>query len=502
VAGESDVMTCPACETKHTKPQDEVIKQRLENYAEVSRQRAAITKTWKAGLMLQRIRSLESSSDMGIAAADQKLLSINNAFTTGDASAGELTDVVAHLDGLDAARLQRISDATSLKAKLEKELPPSLFTLTEQVEAAAIVQTSLAEIKKLDTELESLTRTIALKERWTKFVTYVEDTFSTAEVALSTAKTISFESRYRQIYEKITANPSILPVLRKSKGSQDLNLRLEKFYTLSDVSATTLLPESYRNALAISIYLTAAIQSSKASRFIVLDDVTSSFDAGHQFNLMQVLQTEGASPQCPQGLQIIVLSHDGLLEKFFDKMGEEVGWNHYRLDGLPPCGNVLTTRQDSQRIRKDAEKFLNAGQSAQAKPLIRQYLEYSLLRIIRKLDIRAPLDFIIRDENKMVKACFDIINKDIDMHQRANGLILTAKQVSDWQTVCVPQIMGNFVSHYATSVGASISVHVYLSVLTAIDNAVSCFSYSCSCEGAPKNVFYRNLSHKQKGCSC
>src|SRR5262249_36153281 len=156
----------------------------------------------------------------------------NNAFTTGDASAIELADVVAHLENLDAVRLQKISDATSLKAKLEKELPPSLVALTEQVEAAATVQTSLAEIKKLDTELASLTRTIALKERWTKFVTYVEDTFSVAEVALSTAKTISFESRYRQIYEKITANPSILPVLRKSKGSQELNLRLEKFYTL------------------------------------------------------------------------------------------------------------------------------------------------------------------------------------------------------------------------------------------------------------------------------
>jgi recombinational DNA repair ATPase RecF len=502
LAGESDVMSCPACEAKHADAQDEAVKRRLEKYADVSRERAAISKTWTTGLTLQRLRSLESSPDMGIAAADQKYFCFNNLFTTGDALAGELANVSAHLDSLDAARLQKISEATALKSKLENELPPSLVALTEQTEAAATIQTSLTEIQKLEGELVSLTRAIALKRRWTKFVASVEESFSTAEVALSTAKTIAFESRYRQIYDKITANPSILPVLRKAKGSQDLHLRLEKFFTLSDVSATTLLPESYRNALAISIYLTAALQSGKASRFIVLDDVTSSFDAGHQFNLMQVLQKEAASTQNPQGLQFLVLSHDGLLEKFFDKMGEEVGWNHYRLDGLPPCGNVLTTRQDSQRIKKDAEKFINAGQSAQAKPLIRQYLEYSLLRIIRKLDIRAPLDFIIRDENKMAQACFDIIDKDIDMHQKANCLIMTPKQVNDWQNVCVPQIMGNFVSHYATSVGASISPLVYLSVLTTIDNAVSCFTYTCSCDGAPRNVFYRSLSQKQKGCSC
>jgi len=43
-AEESDVMQFPACETTHVEPQDEAVKQRLEKYAEVSRQRTRFPK--------------------------------------------------------------------------------------------------------------------------------------------------------------------------------------------------------------------------------------------------------------------------------------------------------------------------------------------------------------------------------------------------------------------------------------------------------------------------
>jgi len=69
---------------------------------------------------LQRLRSLESSSDMGVAGSEQELLVFNNAFSTGDVSAQELQRVIAHLDNLDAARVQKLADAGVLKSKLEK----------------------------------------------------------------------------------------------------------------------------------------------------------------------------------------------------------------------------------------------------------------------------------------------------------------------------------------------------------------------------------------------
>ena len=56
---------------------------------------------------------------------------------------------------------------------------------------------------------------------------------------------------------------------------------------------------------------------------MVLDDVTSSFDAGHQFSLIDTVRTKlrfGAPNGLPGGLQFIILSHDTSLEKYFDRL--------------------------------------------------------------------------------------------------------------------------------------------------------------------------------------
>ena len=72
---------------------------------------------------------------------------------------------------------------------------------------------------------------------------------------------------------------------------------------------------------------------------MMLDDVTSSFDAGHQFHLMEVIRTQFARPGQADGPQVILLSHDTLLEKLFNKNANGPDWQHIRLEGTAgrPC---------------------------------------------------------------------------------------------------------------------------------------------------------------------
>src|SRR5262249_15894828 len=155
-------------------------------------------------------------------------------------------------------------------------------------------------------------------------------------------------------------------------------------------------PESYRNALAISIFFSTALESKSVARFLVLDDITSSFDAGHQWQLMELLRTELANTANPHRPQVILLIHDPLLEKYFDTMASNVPWNHQRLQGLPPVGTVMSSRQSQNHLRDNAMRLLNGGQVRDAEPLIRQYLEYKLMEVIRSTGICVPLDFSIR----------------------------------------------------------------------------------------------------------
>ena len=161
----------------------------------------------------------------------------------------------------------------------------------------------------------------------------------------------SIETLYMGLYSKITKNPDIIPKLIKAEGSEDLHLKLENFYGIGDVAATALLSESYRNAFAISLYLCAALNDKPTAQFLVLDDITSSFDAGHQYALMEMLRNDIARPSNPDGPQLIILSHDGLLEKYFDTLSGSSSWHHQRLLGLPPKGYILTQAQESNHLR-------------------------------------------------------------------------------------------------------------------------------------------------------
>ena len=109
-------------------------------------------------------------------------------------------------------------------------------------------------------------------------------------------------------------------------------------------------------------YLSTALLFASRARFLVLDDVTSTFDGGHQWHLMELLRNHVSPPNKPDGLQVILLTHDSLLQKYLDKQSQDPSWKHYRLTGTPPKGNVVTSVEDASRIKKRADKYLSSGQ--------------------------------------------------------------------------------------------------------------------------------------------
>ena len=238
------------------------------------------------------------------------------------------------------------------------------------------------------------------------------------------------------------------------------------------------------------------MKHSGAPRFVVLDDVTSSFDAGHQFYLMELIRTKLQHPQNTDGLQFIILSHDGLLEKYFDTQGGTANWHHNKLQGSPPMGDILHQAQGADRLKTRVTTLLSAGQINEAEPIVRQYLEYKLQQIIRKVNIPVPLDFAIKDTSKMVKNCLDAIKEAIDLHQRANTLVLDTQQVQDVLTSHVPAIVANWVSHYATGGSSSFSAPVLNGVINSIDAMSECFRYDDTSVSPTVRRWYRSLSQR------
>jgi len=494
---------CPACNSDLDYDFESVVGKQLKEYDEVASTTIKIIEFWNSNVWINRIKNLFQLRNLKFDNKQKAVFqNIENHFRSGDLSESDLKLFFILFEEIEAIRKKTLSTLEEKKGSIEKKLPPSLVNLTDKITYANQIKENINKYLELQPEINSLQNSLDKRLKWQKFVEYACNSFAEAEVKLSTQKTLDLEKKYQMIYSEITKNVDVVPKLKKSEGTQNLYLNLENFYGLKDVAATALLAESYKNALAISIYLSSVLDNISPSNFIILDDVTSSFDAGCQFNLMELLKTKIARPINPNGPQIIIFSHDGLLQKYFDKISHESHWFHQTIQGLPPMGSIFTQVQDSSRLKSTAEYFLNAGKIPQAEPLIRQYLEFKLLEIIKRVGIKVPIDFSIRDDKKMVQNCLETIKESIELEKKAGTLILEPSQVNALKNTHVPSLIANWVSHYSTGAISSFSPYVLLGVLDDIDSIADCFKYDCHCLPNTQTVrrYYKTLSSKH--CNC
>jgi hypothetical protein len=437
---------------------------------------------------------LESAPTPMVPTEERVAQSLRAAVSSGTATGQMLDDALVRLAARRAAHEAALLEVNAGIKLLQDELPPSLVALTSQVEHGEQARLTLTEYWKTTSELSTKRAQQARYARWLTFIDRATTDLCQAEAALSQARLAALGVKYQTLFKNIMVVGDIIPELQRAGGTEQLDVRLQDFHGRTGLSARALLSESYRNALAISVFLSAAGTQDMVPRFVVLDDVTSSFDAGHQWRLMDQirlhLQYRGTGTA---GLQFIMLSHDGLLEKYFDSVSSSSGWHHQKLQGIPSLGNIATLGQSGDRIRRAAEAFLNAGQVSAAEPLIRQYLEFALLRIIQKLNIPVPYDFAIKDQNKMVGNCLAAISQAVKLHSDAGSLILTSQQQADLETRYVPQIIGNYVSHYSTAINAGVSGAVLSGVLQDVESLTECFKREDT-TNPPARVWYKSLS--------
>lgn len=468
---------CPLCESKLPTSITGHVNEQLSQYADAAAKIAEIRDMWQASAWKQCLYSHESATPLAVKPLNRQLPELDPKCTTGDISKDELAAAVKWTSDLTGGVAGVLKAAHDRKAALEQELPPSLVQLAEQVEYGRRFKEALKDFRDSQRNAATNQARLDIRDRWKAFASRATTVFADAEAAMSKSRIEGIDAEFKSMFSEIMHVGDVVPDLRRAHFREELHVQLSDFHGQNGLSARALLSESYRNALAISVFLAAALKHSGAPRFVVLDDVTSSFDAGHQYALMELIRTKLQQPQNTGGLQFIILSHDGLLEKYFDRLDDTTTWHHGKLQGLPPVGAILHQAQGADRLKATITSFLSAGQVSQAEPLIRQYLEYKLQQIIRKVKIPVPLDFAIKDTSRMVQNCMDAITSGIELHKRAGTLVLTRRQTQDIATSHVPAIVGNWASHYETHSASSLSAPALRSVIGSIDALVECFRY-------------------------
>jgi uncharacterized protein YgfB (UPF0149 family) len=491
----TDTSTCPLCFSALSTSIKTHIDNQLSQYRGVADKIVQIKDAWRSAQWGRRLALLEKTEALTIDELERASARLNSQAASGSLTKVELQAAVARLANLETAVVAKLQELNDQKAKIETELPQSLVQLTEQVEYGRQFKDSVAVYRQRQRDEAMHRARRDMRERWRRFITRATSVFSDAEATLSKAKIAAIDSEYKSMFAQIMNVGDVVPDLRRASDREDLHVELSDFHGQHQLSARALLSESYRNALAISVFLAAALKDSGAPRFVVLDDVTSSFDSGHQYAIMELIR-QVQQPLNAQGLQFIILSHDGLLQKYFDRLDGTGNWRHHWLQGSPPMGAILSQTLGADRLKTTIDTLLNAGQVSHAEPLIRQYLEYKLQQIIRKVNVPVSIDFAMKDHSQMVQNCIDAITEAVSLQQKANTLILDAKQIRDLGTVHVPAIVGNWVSHYATGSASSFSAPMLKSVISTVDALSECFRFDYVAGGQTTRRWYKSLSSR------
>lgn len=483
---------CPVCDSQQQSPLSARLERKIADYDAVKGLDETLCALCVACPALDLLSKLEAA--LAVPADQQIGASVLNAAKKGTIRSDDLAAVKDRLEKLVGERNNRVAELQASIEILEKSLPPSVAAASRAIENAKKFRD---ELKAFDAAVEAIKAdTFALEKltRWRTFVGKASKAFADAEAKLSAERLADIEASYKGLFPLLMRGaPNLKPHLARATKSENIDLTLSNFYGEEGVNARAVLSESYRNAVAASIFLSAATKSTRPPRFMVLDDITSSFDGGHQYALMDVLMKELRFAAKPDGIQFILLSHDGALEKFFDKLGGTKEWHHQKLQGMPPKGSIISSAQGANRLKQKATDLLNQGSTDLAGPLIRQYLEYKLGYIISKLEILVPPDYVTRPDGRTLSTYLDAITNAVKLYDKAGECVLSpAQKTSVFQTHTASTI-SNWISHYETATGAAFTSYALLGLLAEIEAYTENFQHVDP--GNPgQKIYYKRLN--------
>ncbi|MDR1720784.1 MAG: hypothetical protein LBR09_00030 [Endomicrobium sp.] len=152
--------------------------------------------------------------------------------------------------------------------------------------------------------------------------------------------------------------------------------------------------ESHLNCLGLSFFLASVEAFNKNNKFIIFDDVISSFDTTHRKRFTDLILGEFSD------YQIILLTHESEWFGQISSTVKEKGWIINKMKWSESEGTYINGKP--AELEELIEDKIKSGSSEIAGNLIRQYLESILKDICYNLEVEVPFKFNDTNEKRMI----------------------------------------------------------------------------------------------------
>lgn len=434
---------CPLClQQKNLEELKTDIQRRLKEIEESSKKKGVFDAAKKSisDIVAERLKRLEltagnaSLNEQENESIKQTISSLSNKLTEYQKSANE-----------------KVTSGNKLPASITLILTEDDFKIQEQISARfEAIQTAI----KNDKSTELYANISAAKDAFLKIKRF-EKNKSKLEYQKNSLELIynefvkrqkeglesfinTFSSYINDFYEFMNPDEQFHEIKIVTIGEEDeLNgITIEYKYNDMWVSPPQkYFSESHLNCFGISFFLASVIAFNKENKFIVLDDVISSFDSAHRKRFADLLFEKFAE------YQFILLTHELEWFSYVQQLAKRKGWTIGEIKWTEAKGAHLEDKPNDLKELIERE-LANSSVETLGNP-IRKYLEAKLKEICLNLDVK--VSFKLNDVNE--KRMPDELLNELKSKINKNGGQDLKTKIPVIDRVANSSLLGNLLSH-------------------------------------------------------
>ncbi len=286
----------------------------------------------------------------------------------------------------DILSIQNLSKTALLEIRERRKSNPKL----EAYNQIKIAGSAYATIRRIKQEKESYESQLYTME--TIYSEFRKQQKSSLEAFLG-----AFSGRIDSIYQFLNPNEKIrnikLAPIEEDEELSGITIELDILDKTGISPPHKYLSESHLNCLGIAFFLASAEAFNKQNKFIILDDIISSFDANHRKRFADLLIEQYGA------YQLILLTHES---SWFELVRNRIKGKDWMINTIKYSESVGTYIDDPTKNLKDKiEGKIQSGDLDNLGTDARKYLEQILKEIACDLDVKVSFRFNDVNEDRM-----------------------------------------------------------------------------------------------------
>lgn len=287
-----------------------------------------------------------------------------------------------------AAAISDLNGKCEVSAKAAQAAAKKL-ELTETEKQITEILTTLQTLGSQVKSYEACQRAIGVFETQILTLSTMFDEFVTVQNKALQAVLDIVSTDVGRFYKKLHPKESIDNVHLAMVGEEGVEFEYS-FHGQPTQPPRKYLSESHLNSLGVVLFLANALIFNKQARFLVLDDIVTSFDINHRRRLLRLLKEEFAD------WQILILTHESVWFDLIKREMGQAGWLFHEVSADNDNGILLENSPSTLRAliaqKKGKEDVTND---------LRKLLEVILKDVCHALEVKVTFRFNELNEKRM-----------------------------------------------------------------------------------------------------